>query len=438
MRLRVATVVLTAIFCIVYLPDVGRGFVQDDYAWISGSRVHAAADVARLFTSNVGFYRPLVSTTFAIDYAVWGLDVRGYAATNLLLLLADVLLLFQLARRFLLPAPAALLAAAVWAFNFHGVNMSLLWISGRTTLLMCLFALAATHAFLAGVWFGAGMLALAAMLCKEEAVMLPALLTAFGLVERRSLPRSWPLWAALAVYMTLRINSGAFGPSDAPAYYRFVFTPAALLRNVAQYLDRAATWPAVAGAVVFFGVTTRHPLLEHERRAIVFGALWFVAFYAITVFLPIRSSLYAVAPSLGSALMVGALGSRAWRDDPLRFRRVATALVVVLAVLVPVYRTRNRDFFGPRDLAARSLNTIQNAVRGGSYPAGTIVVVDDAREGVTLDDAFGSLFPEAIHLFVGPNWNGEIVSTSDRGTVSAGGDTLVFELSNGALTRPGR
>ena len=99
MRIRLAAVVLTATFCTIYLPDLGRGFVKDDYAWISKSRVHAPADVARLFAGNVGFYRPLVSTTFAVDYAVWGLDARGYAATNLVLLLADVLLLFLLARR---------------------------------------------------------------------------------------------------------------------------------------------------------------------------------------------------------------------------------------------------------------------------------------------------------------------------------------------------
>lgn len=436
MRLRIAAVALTAIFCIVYLPALGHGFVKDDYRWIEASQVHAPADLGHLFTTNVGFYRPLVSASFAIDYASWGLDARGYAATNLLLFFVDLFLLFALARRFLLPAPAALLASAVWAFNFHGVNMSLLWISGRTALLMCLFALAATHAFLADRRAGAGVLVLAAMLCKEEAVMLPALLTAFDRFERRSLLRSWPLWAALAIYMALRIHSGAFGPSDAPAYYRFVFTPRALVNNVVQYLDRAATWPAVVGVAVTLGITIRHPLGDNERRAVLFGVLWFVSFYAITVFLPVRSSLYAVPPSLGSAMIVGAVGSRAWRDDPLRVRRIATALVVVVALLVPVYYARNRGLVEPADLAARSLETIQHAVGGSSRP-GTVVVVDDAREGVTLGDAFGALFPAAIHLFVGPDWKGEIVSESDRGKAPPGGDTVVLELRDGALVHAG-
>ncbi len=433
-RFWLAAAVLTAIFSIVYLPALGHGFVKDDYGWIAASRVQSAADAARLFTSNIGFYRPLVSATFAIDHAIWGLNPRGYGATNVLLLLADALLLFQLARRFALPAPAALLAVAVWAFNFHGVNMAVLWISGRTTLLMCLFALAATHAFLGGFRLAAGALVLGAMLCKEEAVMLPAFFAAFDLLERRRGLRSWPMWAALGVYAVLRIHSGAFGPFDAPVWYRFVFTPAALLKNVAQYIDRAATWPAVVAAAVTLAVTRRSPISEAERRAIRLGALWFGALYAITVFLPLRSSLYAVAPSLGSAMMSGALAARAWRDDPQRVHRVATALIVVVALLVPVYRSRNHGLVEPADLAARSLDTIQDMVRGGSHSAGTIILVDDAREDVTLGDAFGTLFPEAIHLFAGADWKGEIVSASERGKVSAG-DTLVFELHDGVITR---
>src|SRR6266850_3560981 len=176
MRLRLAAIALFAIFSIIYLPALGRGFVKDDYRWIEESRVHAPADLGRLFTANVGFYRPLVAATFAADYALWGLNPRGYAATNVILLLADAVLLFLLVRRFSLPPPAALLAVAVWAFNFHGVNMALLWTSGRTALLLCLCGVASALAFLRGHRLAAALLAGAAMLCKEEAAILPPLL----------------------------------------------------------------------------------------------------------------------------------------------------------------------------------------------------------------------------------------------------------------------
>ena len=42
----------------VYLPDIGRGFVKDDFGWIRDARV-ARVDLVRLVQlSHPGFYRP--------------------------------------------------------------------------------------------------------------------------------------------------------------------------------------------------------------------------------------------------------------------------------------------------------------------------------------------------------------------------------------------
>jgi hypothetical protein len=437
--MRLAAVILFALLSAIYLPDLGHGFVKDDYRWIAASRVQSLPDLVHLFTTNVGFYRPLVSTTFAVDHALWGLNPEGYALTNVALLLADAVLLFLLARRLSLPPAAALFAVAVWAFNFHGVNMAVLWISGRTALLLCLFGQASTLAFLNNRYSTAALLGFAAMLCKEEAVVLPALFLTLDLTsvpERKSgegggVLRSLPLWAALGLYGLLRVHSGAFGPVDAPAYYRFTLAPGAVLNNIAQYIDRAGTWPAVAVAIVALGVRTRRALDAEERRVIRFGVLWFVAFYAITVFLPIRSSLYALAPSIGSALVTGSFAARAWRDNPERFGYVAGALVAAVALLLPVYRARNHGLVEPADLAAQSLSTIQNAARSRGQ-RGAVVIVDRAEERVTLNDAFGNLFADAVHLFVGPQWSGALVPAAST-RASEDEKDLVFELRNGGL-----
>ncbi len=443
-RVRLAIVILFALLSAIYLPDLGHGFVKDDYGWIAASRVQSLPDLARLYTRNVGFYRPLVSTTFAADQAIWGLNPVGYALTNVMLFLADAALLFLLASRLSLPPAAALFGVAVWACNFHGVNMAVLWISGRTALLLCLFGLASTLAFLGNRHSTAALLALAAMLCKEEAVVLPALFVALewshaaertGSESGRGVLRTLPLWAALGLYGLLRVNSGAFGPLDAPDYYRFTLEPRAVLKNIAQYLDRGGTWPAVTAAIVALGVRTRRALNDDEWRVIRFGVLWFLAFYAITVFLPIRSSLYALAPSMGSALAAAALAARAWREDPQRFARVAGALVAVVALLLPVYRSRNHGFVEPSDLAAQSLRTIRDAARSRGQ-RGAIVIVDHTEEPVTLDDAFGNLFTDAVHLFVGPQWSGEIVQATSTRT-SGDDDALVFELRRGGLIQVG-
>ena len=174
-KMWVVAIVLAAVFTAIYGDALGHGFVKDDFRWIAAADVHSVGDLQRIFAANVGFYRPLVTLTFAIDRGAWSLDPRGYAVTNLILLFANAGLLFTLARRLWLSSPVSLFAVAVWMFNFHGINMALLWISGRTALLLCLFSLAAVLAWLRGRRLIGALLTLAAMLSKEEAVMLPPL-----------------------------------------------------------------------------------------------------------------------------------------------------------------------------------------------------------------------------------------------------------------------
>ena len=127
------------IFLLIYASTVGQGFISDDYAWITASP--ASGDpVLPAFTHNVGFYRPLVTLSFALNYRISGLNARPYALTNLALMGACIGLLIWLAALNGLSLGFGLFAAGLWSFKFHGVNMSLLWLSGRTSLLLTLFA----------------------------------------------------------------------------------------------------------------------------------------------------------------------------------------------------------------------------------------------------------------------------------------------------------
>ena len=133
----------------------------------------------------------------------------------------------------------------------------MLWVSGRTALLLSCAALASTLAVLNGRMMLGGVFCLLAMLSKEEAVVLPFLLgawlalpewnTSYGL---SSILSAWPLFAALAIYLVLRLQSGAFWPATAPSYYRLTIQPSILFSNALEYLDRGATWPAVVALLV--------------------------------------------------------------------------------------------------------------------------------------------------------------------------------------------
>jgi hypothetical protein len=440
MRSRLTVVLLLAAFLVIYLPDIGHGFIKDDFGMIESSRSADLAGAARLFTRNDGFYRPFVSVSFAFDDAIWRLNPFGYGLTNLLLSLAVAALIYALARRLELPAAAAVLAAAVWAFNFHGINMAVLWISGRSALLLALFALLATHAFLRGRPLVSGVFCLCAMFCKEEAILLPVLFTMLAMVEgtggtsprlRAALARTWPLFAMLPVYAALRVQSGAFDPTNAPPYYQFTSNPRVVLRNAAEFADRALTVSAAVILVIVARCGWPGPALsEAERRVRRFATVWIPTSYALTVFLPVRSSLYAVVPSIGACLVAGAFAAYAMRTKPQRFRQVAIALVALLVVLIPVYKSRNVRWVRLAEVSSHVVDTLRESVVPDAGER-RVVLIDNPGERFNLEAAFGGLLPAALRLNLGTDWTGEIVVTPAALRNAA----HLFRLENGGLVR---
>src|SRR5256885_13410788 len=131
----------------VYLRDVGRGFVKDDFGWVETGRAALDSPSQALLPKTPGFYRPAVTLTFAADYLLHDGRPRGYGFTNLALYLLCICAIGALGRAMGLPVPASILAAFVWSVNPHGINMALVWISGRTSLCLTLFAVLAATAF---------------------------------------------------------------------------------------------------------------------------------------------------------------------------------------------------------------------------------------------------------------------------------------------------
>jgi hypothetical protein len=275
--------------------------------------------------------------------------------------------------------------------------------------------------------------------------MIPVLFVLVDLVARphdqprfraawSALRRSGPLWIALAIYLGLRAHSGAFGPQDAPSYYRFTFEPLAVVRNVLEYLDRGATFAvAIAVAMLISIGTARVALTAAEKTLLRLGAAWFVCFYAMTMFLPVRSSLYALTPSVGAALALAAVASGVQRVARKRFEVCCAALIAVIFFLIPIYRQRNERWVVPADLSTSVIRTLRMTTAG--YSDGRIVAVDDPSARFGLDSSFGTSFGNAVHLMVGTNWEGVIVPARNRAVTNApnGATRLDFAFRNGRL-----
>lgn len=442
---------------VIYLPDLGHGFIKDDFVWIESNAARSVGDLLRPFTHAPDFYRPLVSLSFAANWWLFGAEPLGYGLTNLVLLLAAAGVLWSLALALGLSRGAALACCALWTLNFHGINMALLWISGRTSLLATLFSLLAARAFVRGSGPWAAGWALLAMLSKEEAALLPFVLLVWAALGpsaadggggqeidlRRAVRRAWPLFAMLAVYLAVRTVAGGMTPATAPAAYQFTYDPAAIGRNVLEYLDRSATLSAAALLLLALAAGALPRPNPHQKHLALLGGAWMVGHLGLALLLPVRSSLYAVGPSAGAALAGAALLTAVWQHATTggRRRMLATAVAVVL-LTVPVHWSRNERWVAPAELSAHVLDEI--APVAAALPPDAVLQLDDDRGSrANLDASFGTLVETAVRLRTGldrrvwieppvVDWEAGGLVAPEPGDVAAR-----FALRGGVLARVG-
>ena len=396
----------------VYCPDIGRGFVKDDFTWIRAAKGAIARPSTFLIPSEPGFYRPLVTASFALDYASHRWQPRGYGWTNLALYALCAAAVGVLAVAVGLPEYAAVTAAFLWAVNPHGINMAVLWLSGRTALCLTLFSVLAASAF-ARRRFAWGAVAIAlALASKEEAVLLPFVLLAWTWVLEDGIPARAVIAALLplAVYGVLRTFTPAFTPATAPSFYRFATDPILLLRNAAEYFDRSATL-VVAAALLVFAIGNRSFESDTTLKKIVrLSVVWWAGMLAITIWLPVRSSLYAVCPSVGSALIGAVLIEQVRRrTSDIRRSLIEPVLAVSLVLTIPIYQIRNDAWVEGARVSQRTLTAIRS--NADELPMrGTIVLADE--HGATVSNfrnAFGDLTTEALQTAFNREWDGLIV-----------------------------
>ncbi len=425
----------------VFVPDVGRGFVKDDFAWITVGRAALLQPETILRPSQPGFFRPLVTASFAASYRWFGLKARDYGFTNLALYALCVIAIVFLIRQFGLPWPAAAVGAFAWAINPHGIGMAVLWISGRTSLLLTLSAVLSAIAFFRGQRFLGLLFFACALGAKEEAVVLPivvaGLLIARGANGRRVVLDVATMSAVLAGYFVLRLNTPSLTFATAPWFYRPTADAALIARNVFEYLDRGATIGVIV-ALMAFMVFRRVPSLSNEqRRAICAGGLWFVFGFVPTVWIPVRSSLYAVFPSVGMAIAVGVVVDACRRSD-LTARRDLTLAVALSSVVLfsPIYRARNASWVEAARVSNRMMRVIVADV-DGRYSHGRIVLEDEHTRISNFRDAFGGLATEAVQLVTNqPLEAAVLVRGADAPFEVPANDRIAwYRLENGTVRR---
>lgn len=322
--LLVATATITA-----YAPAWSGAFVFDDIAEIAenpGLRT-LWPPWEPMFRGTTMPHRPLPYYTFALNYALHGLDPPGYHAVNLTVHLGNGWLVWWVARELLRrlgtgAAAGGIGSAAATLWLLHPLcTQAVAYVYQRIELLAATAILATLACFLRAAaaarparWLAASVAASGVgMLCKEHVVAAPVVVLVVDWLAVR--------WRPEAAWRTL----GA-AVSGRPAYYACLFaTPLVAIAVVLVQRERFTD----------FRHTLAGPLLYAANQPLVIAGYLLRTCWPATLCLdwyqlPVRDPLL-LAP--GIAAVGAALGLAAWGVS--RARGLAVAILLFLVLLAP-------------------------------------------------------------------------------------------------------
>lgn len=426
-----ATLVLLA--CALYANTLQHQWVRDDYELILRcNSVKKISNIPEFFVSpyfppdqsgaSPRYYRPLVSASFTIDYAIGGPDhPEAFHFTNVALYAACVAAAFALFSHLIPSRLGAFFAGLLFAA--HAIHTeSVAWISGRTdvmsALFMCLAMVAvlrarhivpSTHPASADEknyrkwrWLLVGAFAamLLALFCKEVAFALLPLYVVLEIsapatdTQAPKLRRFAPglaLLAAAAVYMAMRWF--ALSGVETRAGTRLV-TPwhpaglATVANCVVQYVGKLAlplnlsadfeVLPfetirglgpllALTGALALL-VVTIYATFRNWRVGLTLWLMWF-SLAPVLHIVPIAETVaerFAFVPSIGFCAILGLAADRILRarSSPRRHAAVAVGAMIALAAAHGAITVqRNPDWHNDRTLSISSVNTAPHVPR---------------------------------------------------------------------------
>jgi protein O-mannosyl-transferase len=438
----------------IYANSVDNPFIFDDSVSVLNntsirgwsSQVFAAA--REVPTAG----RPLVNASMAANYAVGGLDVRGYHLGNIGLHLLCTVMLFALAHRtLLLPrlpewlrqiAPGLALAIALlWCV--HPLNSEVVdYITQRSESMMALAYLVTIYAgrraiesrrriawqTLAVAACGAGMACKESMVTAPIAVMLYDATLVFGSLAE-ALKQRWRFYAALASTWVIlaallqtgaRVYSAGFSTSVSPwsyllnqtimlvRYLRLAAWPTSLVANYG--------WPRPLGladvvpyALVVLVCLVMAAAALWRRPALGFlGAWFFLTLAPTTSILPIATEVGAerrmYLPLIALIALAGVGVAWIGRQRP-RGQAMVTLLAALAAIaLGAATAARNREYASPLELAATVLTRWPTPSAEASF-AQELAVAGRHDEAIARLENVAPRFPRAYYHLGGELFN---------------------------------
>ena len=378
---RKAILLIILIILAVYANSFQNNFVWDDefliannptimsweYAW-----VHFASD---LYFSRSNYYRPIQALTHMADFSLWRLDPFGYHLTNTILHILVSLSLFALLKLISPDGKAAFIGTILYAVHPAHVA-SVAYIAGRADSLTALFSLLSImflHNYFKAqsrrraVFLYLGSLAsfLIALLSKEIAIILPALILCYRLFfisddevkKSRNFIRFHymsPFIVIMGLYTILRINALNFQEagiivSQYPLYVRLLTSLKALglyfgmmflplnlhmeryIPYANYFLERDVMLSGILLLLIIWSVVRARRI----SKPAFFGFLFFlISLVPVINIYPLRTNMaehWLYIPLMGITIFLSCLGRRLW--DARRASRPVLLFLIIFYLI---------------------------------------------------------------------------------------------------------
>ncbi len=293
----------TALLLFIVHRAAYKGYFQDDEIDnLSWTRLTPVSDFGRELISPRFLgnnFRPVGHLYFRAMESAFGLDFPKYVLVLHLLHLANVILVWNLARRLGAGPLAATLGTLFFAF--HMAAFDAVWKPMYIFDVLCaFFCLSSLLLYARGSWILSFAAFWLAYKSKELAVMLPAvlLLYEYWFGARR--------WVRLVPFFAVSLSFGVQGVLLNPNRdndYTLRFTPTAAWTSLAYYSGKIFLLPFAGFVLVAAAILIRN-------RAVRFGLAVMVLFFAPLLFLPGRLfGAYTYLPLTGFALAAASLAA---------------------------------------------------------------------------------------------------------------------------------
>jgi protein O-mannosyl-transferase len=359
-----------------YVNSLPNGFVFDDSPVVSANPVIRSINPIGFLASPysakqrfAGIYRPFTIFSLSVDYAVWKRWSPGFRLTNMTVHAVNGMLVFVLCQELAGPGIVPFVGMIVYAV--HPVhNEALTSIVGRSDLFSACFFLCAWLLFRRGYTVWAAGVFFLALLSKENAIVLPAiLLLDMWLSPGHSPPDSGgvfvrrliPIVSVALAYLVLRYRVlGGLGiPLSAqymPGHLRYVDRLLTSGRVFIQYLKlifypvdlagdydfnaipiaRITDWDAWLGLMLIGAIVGLAWRWRHSRSLLSFGLL-----FPIVALIPssnwimpisvLMAERFLYLPMIGVSLVAAVLYTKL--QDP-RLRRLIGGGGLVTAIIL--------------------------------------------------------------------------------------------------------